>query len=282
MTLQILPSFAAESGSWSDSSSSSWSDNSGSDTNSDSTQSQDDNWAAEQGHYQADNNWAAAQGDANPIMYATGGQGSWGGQSGWSGSHQGSQGIGAQVVNGQVNMNTIWSSNTLDLVNVDGDAIGTASAVGNTATIITMQDSHVENNQIQTGNIGAEVNANTWNVHGDVMLSATSLCNGVSVSTDPLVTAVHSNQQCGGDDPSASITANVNGVGGNAVMAAMSVGNQIEVDSNAANFPVTNYQANTAATIANVNANVANVHGSIQSTSTAVGNTAQIIHYTTE
>ena len=61
---------------------------------------------------------------------------------------------------------------------------------------------------------------------------------------------------------------------------AMAVGNQFQTDSNAAIHGVTNFQSNRAPVNATANVNVANT-GPADISSTAVGNTAQIVSYTT-
>ena len=156
-----------------------------------------------------------------------------------------------------------------------------ATAVGNTVTVVTMQDTEVDSTQVNKGEIGASVNAHVDSVDGDVSLSATSLCNGADVSTDPNVTAVNSSQLCGAADPSATVTGTVTNVTGGVGMTAMAIGNQLTADSNAAHFPVNNAQQNDGAMYATVNATTANT-GAVDLSATAVGNTAQIVHYNTD
>ena len=59
------------------------------------------------------------------------------------------------------------------------------------------------------------------------------------------------------------------------------IGNTFQADSNAPNFPVFNNQYNNSATISNMSVNAFNVGGSVGMSSSAIGNTAQIIHYST-
>ncbi len=126
--------------------------------------------------------------------------------------------------------------------------------------------------------VGAEVDIEATGVGGDLLIGATALCNGASISTDPDVTAVNSNQLCGAKDPSATVNADVSDVAGGVGIAAMAVSNQIQVDSNANNFPMNSYQENRAGTYATVNATISNV-GAVDLSSTAVGNSATFIHY---
>lgn len=186
------------------------------------------------------------------------------------------------VVNTQVNFGPVWSRTTTTVSDSWGDVNVDASAVGNTAEILTMQDTVVDNTQVSNSAIGAEVSASVDNVDGNVNISATALCNGIDVSTDPTYTVVNSSQECGGADPLATANANISNVSGGVGVTAMSVGNQMVTDSNAAFFPVKNFQQNSAGMTATVNATVNNVGGPVNISSTAIGNSAQIIHYNTE
>jgi hypothetical protein len=184
---------------------------------------------------------------------------------------------GALIINGQLNLAPVFSELDTVIVDVDGDASAAATAVGNQVTIITNTDTTVHNNQYMGDDVGSVLSADVQRVDGDVSLTATSMCNGASVSTDPYLTKVVSTQSCGGRDPWANVSANVGDVDGLVGINAHSVGNQIEIDSDARRFPVKNWQENHAGTYSSVNANVRNV-GAVGVTSTAVGNTAQIIH----
>ena len=61
----------------------------------------------------------------------------------------------------------------------------------------------------------------------------------------------------------------------------MALGNSFEADSNAPNMPIVTKQFNNSMSASTVHANVSNVGGSTSLTSSAIGNTAQIIHYST-
>ncbi|MEY4880268.1 MAG: hypothetical protein RJB62_1737 [Pseudomonadota bacterium] len=184
----------------------------------------------------------------------------------------------AEIINGQLNLAPVWSTLNTTIDTVDGDAAAMAQGVGNTVNIFTMSNTYVDNNQVQIGNVGAEVDIEATGVGGDLLIGATALCNGASISTDPDVTAVNSNQLCGAKDPSATVNADVSDVAGGVGIAAMAVSNQIQVDSNANNFPMNSYQENRAGTYATVNATISNV-GAVDLSSTAVGNSATFIHY---
>ena len=59
------------------------------------------------------------------------------------------------------------------------------------------------------------------------------------------------------------------------------LGNTFQADSNAPNFPVFNRQLNSSGVISNMNVAAYNVGGTVGMSSSAIGNTAQIIHYNT-
>ena len=59
---------------------------------------------------------------------------------------------------------------------------------------------------------------NVNNVWGSVGIQNQVLCNGASVSTDPVLTSVQSNQECNATDPSSQINTNISNVAGNAVI----------------------------------------------------------------
>jgi len=184
----------------------------------------------------------------------------------------------AEVINGQINFEPVWSQLDGSISGVEGDAAAMAQAVGNTVNIFTMSNTYVDNHQVQNGNVGAEVNLEAHGVGDDLLIGATALCNGAGVSTDPDITAVTSSQICGAKDPAAIVNANVSDVGGGVGIAAVAVSNQIQVDSNAKNFPIGSYQENRAGTYATVNATVSNV-GAVDLSASAIGNSATFIHY---
>ena len=72
----------------------------------------------------------------------------------------------------------------------------------------------------------------------EVGISNQALCNGASVSTDPILTAVTSNQVCRAKDPYSEITTNISNIGGNAVIQGVALGNKLETDSSAAVRPI--------------------------------------------
>jgi hypothetical protein len=118
-------------------------------------------------------------------------------------------------------------------------------------------------------------------VGGDVGIQNQAVCNSASISTDPTITAITSQQQCDAVDPSANAYVDASKIGGSFSLANSAIGNTFEADSNAQNMPVNNTQINRSSVNATTTANVSNVAGTVSVTSAAIGNNAQIIHYST-
>ena len=164
-----------------------------------------------------------------------------------------------------------------------GDAVAQGAAAGNLIDITTMNNTRVNNNQIvgPDATIGSNISLDANKVWGSVGIQNQVICNGASVSTDPVLTAVHSNQECHATDPYSQINTNISNIAGNAVIQGSALGNSFEADSNAPNMPIMTRQINNSGVVSNINANVFNVGGSVGFSSSAIGNTAQIIHYST-
>ena len=192
------------------------------------------------------------------------------------------QSTGSQILNGQVNLHTSVStlSATVDSV---GQDVGIQSvAAGNTLDVTTMNDTSVTNNQYTSSvDISSYLGTAVTNVGGSVGIQNQAVCNSANVSTDPTITAVSSIQQCDAVDPTANANVYARGIGGDFSLANSAVGNSFEADSNASNMPVSTTQINRSSVNALTNANVSNVAGSVSVTSAAVGNSAQIVHYST-
>jgi hypothetical protein len=190
---------------------------------------------------------------------------------------------GSNVINGQVTLQTQWSNLNTVVDSVGGDAALQGAAAGNLVDIMTMNNTTVQNNQFVGPNaaIGSNINANMSNVWGSVGISNQALCNGASVSTDPVLTAINSNQVCKASDPAAQTNATINGVVGDTAIQSLSMANSFEADSNAQNMPIQNMQFNSSIGASTVNANMTNIGGSMSVTSGAIGNKSQILHYST-
>ena len=188
----------------------------------------------------------------------------------------------SNILNGQVNLNNQTATLNLDTDSVQGNISGAAVAGGNAIDITTMNNTNVINNQYtSTQNIDSDVYANVKNVGGDVGLSSQAVCNSASVSMDPTSTNVDSTQECKANDPSATMHANVSNTNNDVSLASMAVSNTMEEDTNAPYGNVTNWQINRAAVNASTTTPLTNLGGNVSASATAIGNTGQIIHYST-
>jgi hypothetical protein len=201
----------------------------------------------------------------------------------WDDQQSSQQSSGSNILNNQINLQNNWSNLTASVDTVGGDLVAQGSAAGNMIDITTMNNTRVQNNQIvgPSSNIGSNVSIDANNIWGSVGIQNQVLCNGASVSTDPVLTAVKSNQECHAQDPYSSINTNINNIAGNAVLQGSAIGNSFEADSNAPNMPIMSRQLNNSGVVSNINANIFNAGGSVGLSSSAIGNTSQIIHYNT-
>jgi hypothetical protein len=189
---------------------------------------------------------------------------------------------GSQILNGQIALHTAISSlhTTVDGV---GQDVGVQSvAAGNTLDVTTMNDTHVTNNQYTSSiDISSDLGAAVTNVGGSVGVQGQAVCNSASISTDPNITKINNTQECDAIDPTSMANVYANGIGGDFSLSNSAIGNSLEADSNAANMPITTTQINHSNVNAMTTANVSNVAGSVSVTSAAIGNNAQIVHYST-
>jgi len=189
---------------------------------------------------------------------------------------------GSQILNGQIALHTADSSlhATVDSV---GQDVGVQSlAAGNTLDVTTMNDTNVTTNQYtSTIDISSDLGASVTNVGGSVGIQGQAVCNSASISTDPNITKINSQQECDAVDPTSGTYVYANGVGGDLSVSNLAAGNTFEADTNATNMPVSTVQINHANVNAMTTATVSNVAGSVSVTSQAVGNSAQIVHYST-
>jgi hypothetical protein len=188
----------------------------------------------------------------------------------------------SNVLNGQVNLNSQQATLTLNTNEVQGNISGGAVSGGNAIDITTMNNTNVSNNQyVSTANIGSDVYANISNVGGTTDLTSQSVCNSASISMDPTSTNVDSTQECKATDPSATMHANISNTNSDVSLASTAVSNTFEEDTNAPYGNVANYQINRAAVNASTNTTLTNIGGNVSASATAIGNTGQIIHYST-
>jgi len=191
---------------------------------------------------------------------------------------------GSQILNDQINLQNNWSTMNFRVDTVGGDAVAQGAAAGNLVDITTMNNTRVNNNQIvgPGGTISSTAIGNSVaNVWGSVGIQTQALCNGASISTDPILTSVHSNQECNAADPFSRATGTITNVGGDAVVQSMAQGNSFEADSNAPNMPIMTRQTNSSAIVSGIEIGAHNIGGSVGLSSSAIGNSSQIIHYST-
>jgi hypothetical protein len=202
------------------------------------------------------------------------------GQSDTSGSSNTASG--SVILNGQVSFGAQWSTVTTNAKNVGGDVVIQSQGAGNVLEAVTFDDTHVTSSQDdESTNIGSTVTANVNGVGGSVSISGLAVCNSTDVSTDPNVTAVNSKQYCGAQDPGSEVNANVSNVQGDVAIASTGFGNTYTEDTNALSAPTQIMQTNTSNVFGTANVSVHNVAGSVGVTSSAVGNNAQVVHYST-
>lgn len=189
---------------------------------------------------------------------------------------------GSQILNGQIALHTSVSTLQTTVDNVGQDTGIQSVAAGNTLDVTTMNDTHVSNNQyVSSIDISSDLGARVTNVGGSVGIQGQAVCNSAGISTDPTVTAINSTQQCDAVDPTSRAYVDAWNIGGSFSLANSAVGNTFEADSNASNMPVNTLQINHSNVNALTTAHVSNVAGTVSVTSAAVGNSAQIIHYST-
>jgi hypothetical protein len=190
------------------------------------------------------------------------------------------QSSGSEILNGQTDFHLSISNLNVQVSDISGNVAAQSVAAGNTLDVTTMDDTNVTNEQYSSSAmIGSTLNASVKNIGGTVDLVSQAVCNSATVSTDPTITTVYSNQECQAIDPSSSLNASVANIGNDVTLASTAVGNTFEEDTNAASMPVQTYQINASSINSNVNANITNVTGNVSVTSAAIGNSAQIIHY---
>jgi hypothetical protein len=189
---------------------------------------------------------------------------------------------GSIILNGQVDLHTSISSLGATVKNVHGDVGVQSTAGGNAVDITTMNDTQVQNDQYTSSvDIFSDLGASVHNVDGSVAVQGQATCNNTSISTDPNFTQVDSNQECRAKDPTSSMNVDAGNISGDLSVSNLAAGNSFQEDTNAPFAPITTRQINASSVNANTIANVANIGGSVSVTSTAVGNTAQIVHYGT-
>ena len=187
---------------------------------------------------------------------------------------------GSQILNGQVDLHTSTSTLNTTVDSTGGDVQIGSTAGGNALDVTTMNDTHVQNSQYTSSvDISSDLGARVTNVDGSVSVAGQAICNSAGISTDPNITQVNSNQECQAKDPSSQVYVDSWNVGGDFQVTNMAAGNTFEEDTNAPNAPITTRQLNASSVNANTTVHVQNVAGTTAIQSTAIGNSAQIVHY---
>ena len=186
----------------------------------------------------------------------------------------------SEINNNQVNLDTVWNNTNIVADDVNGDVNGAAAATANAFQAITFNNTVVNNNQYASGAaVGSDLNAMTTNVNGSVNLSNTVACNSADVSTDPAYTVVNSKQECAVGDPSQATNVFAAQVQNDVNVAGAVAANVYTEDTNAKYNYVNSNQINESAVNSTTNVQTYNVGGTVNVSSSAVGNTAQVVHY---
>ena len=186
----------------------------------------------------------------------------------------------SDIINGQINLNSVWNNTNIQVDNVNGDVNGAAAATANAFQAVTFNNTVVDNNQYAAGAaVGSDLNAMTTNVNGSVNLSNTVACNAADVSTDPAYTVVNSKQECAVADPSQATNVFAAQVQNDVNVSGAVAANVYTEDTNASYNYVNTQQLNSSAVNSTTNVQTYNIGGSVNVSSSAVGNTAQVVHY---
>lgn len=189
---------------------------------------------------------------------------------------------GSTILNGQVTFGSQWSTVNATIKNVGGDVVVQSQGAGNVLEAVTFDDTHVTSTQdAESDNIGSTINTNVNGVGGSVSVTGIAVCNSTDVSTDPNVTAVDSTQTCNAKDPGSEINGTIKNVYGDVAVNSAAYGNQYTEDTNALNAPTHIVQNNTSNVFGTTNIGIQNVQGSVGVSASAIGNNAQIVHYST-
>ncbi len=194
-----------------------------------------------------------------------------------------------EVINGQLNLGTVWASLNVVAQDVDGDVNLTAAAIANSFSAELGDHSVVKNYQRTHGAIAADLNASLGDIDGDVNLTAAAVGNTASVHSHGNIPCPYRPEDCpqlraelilrntqlvNTIDPSATLNVTANGVG-NINGTAAAIGNSLSVEAGGFTNSIQSWQANGASTNSTVNANISSASG-VNMTSAAVANTVSI------
>jgi hypothetical protein len=186
----------------------------------------------------------------------------------------------SDVINHQVNLDTVWNNTNVEVDNVNGDVNVGAAATANAFQAVTFNNTIVDNDQYASGEaVGSDLNAQATNINGSVNMSNVVACNTADVSTDPAYTIVNSKQECAVGDPSQATNVFAAQVQNDVNVSGAVAANVYTEDTNAAYNYVNTTQINSSAVNSTTNVQSFNIGGSVNVSSSAVGNTAQVVHY---
>jgi len=186
----------------------------------------------------------------------------------------------SDIINKQINLDSVWTNTNATADNVNGDVNGSASAAANAFQAVTMNNTLVDNKQYASGAaVGADLNAQVTNINGSVNMGTTVACNTADVSTDPAYNVAHSQQECAVGDPSQATNVFAAQIQNDVNVQGSVAGNVYTEDTNAKYNYVNTKQLNQSSTNSTTNVQAYNVGGSVNVSSSAVGNTAQVVHY---
>lgn len=177
--------------------------------------------------------------------------------------------------NWQYNWSTIFTRAIFSGFNIAGDFKASTVSIGNNWISETDGSTRILTQQHQLADLGATTKGTLTNVGGDIDLSAATICNnGSMTSNKSTTTSIDNVQRCNTTDPFAVVGLYGNGVGGNIDLSATTIANNVSVDAGTAGAWFGNTQANPAAVYASVEVDLNNVGGNVNATVAAVGNNA--------
>ena len=194
--------------------------------------------------------------------------------------NNGGNGNESEIYNNQTNLGTVWNNTNVEVDNVNGDVNVGAAATANAFQAVTFNNTVVNNNQYAAGDaVGSDLNAQVTNINGSINMSNIVACNTADVSTDPAYTVVNSKQECAVGDPSQATNVFAAQVQNDVNVTGSVAANVYTEDTNAKYNYVNTNQLNESSVNSTTNVQAYNIGGSVNVSSSAVGNTAQIVHY---
>jgi hypothetical protein len=179
------------------------------------------------------------------------------------------------ILNGQLSIGTTVANVQTHITNVTGDVSAMAAAIGNSLSVDVIGDSNIGNTQQNFGYVGSSLNATVAHAN-DVSLTSTAIANSASIKVTGSDSLVLNNLQTQAWDPTASLSAHVSNIAGDATLAAAAFSNSLAVETDASLIRIGTTQRNQGPNIANVNATVTRVAGDASVTAAAIANSVTI------